>query len=289
MSGKSIYTMASMTYARLVSANTRVGVDSRKRENCKDMRVRAGDNLSVEAITDLGYPTAQWGDVMTGMYGNRSNSAVGTTTFSKLRLYTDMADEPWKYGDDILGWTDLDEELRSGSECADVEAYWTDREAREQAELASKQERDQAELNSRRAYFRSVAKEAAKLGAKRWVERDIRAIVNRFKTSAIKIQALVRGYQVRCKDAHQDCCMCLSHRICPLKTEVGYMCRDCAEMGPYEDLVEEDPWNWHRAEYVDEAPNHHVYQPCGWCNQEFLNLWNGDYCSYECEMKDRTA
>ena len=84
--------------------------------------------------------------------------------------------------------------------------------------------------------------------------------------------------------------MCLSHRISPLKTNVGYMCRDCAQLGPYEDLVEEDPWNWHRAEYVDEAPNHEVYQPCAWCNHEFIApLWNGDYCSYECEWKDRTA
>jgi hypothetical protein len=282
--------MATTWATRLVSANTRVGVDSRKRANCEGMRARAGDNLSVDMITCLGYPTAQWGDMMTGMYRNQSNSAAAPTAFSKLRLYTDMADEPWKYGDDILGWTDLDEQLRSGSERADVEAYWSDREAREQAAVARKQERDQAELNSRRAYFRSVAKEAAKLAMKRWVERDIKAIVYRFKSSATKIQALVRGYQARCKDAHQDCCMCLSHRISPLKTNVGYMCRDCAVLGPYEDLVEEDPWNWHRAEYVDEAPNHHVYDTCSWCNQEFFApLYYVDYCSGECEYYDRNA
>ena len=283
--------MASTWANRLVSANTRVGVDTRKRVNCEGMRTRAGDNLSVEAITGLGYPTAQWGDMMTGMYGNRSTSAVSRTVRSPVALYTDMADEPWKYGDeDMCAWLELDEQLRAGSERAAVEAYWADREALEQAEQARKALAAEADRKMWMATFKLIAKEAAKVSAKRWVEKDIKRIVNRFKTSATKIQALVRGYQARCKDAHQDCCMCLSHRISPLKTNVGYMCRDCAQLGPYEDLVEEDPWNWHRAEYIDEAPNHHIYQPCAWCNHEFIApLWNGDYCSYECEWKDRTA
>lgn len=284
--------MASMTYARLVSANTRVGVDSRKRVNSVvPCEVRRGDNLSVEAITGLGYPTAQWGDMMTGMYANRSNSAVSRTVRSPVALYTDMADEPWKYGDeDMFAWLELDEQLRAGSERAAVEAYWADREVLQQAEQARKALAAEADRKAWMATFKLIAKEAAKVSAKRWVERDIKSIVNRFKTSATKIQALVRGYQARCKDAHQDCCMCLSHRISPLKTNVGYMCRDCAQLGPYEDLVEEDPWNWHRAEYVDEAPNHEVYRPCAWCTHEFIApLWNGDYCSYECEWKDRTA
>lgn len=281
-----------MTYARLVSANTRVGVDSRKRVNSVvPCEVRRGDNLSVEAITGLGYPTAQWGDMMTGMYGNRSNSAVSRTVRSPVALYTDMADEPWKYGDeDMFAWLELDEQLRAGSDRAAVEAYWADREVLEQAELARKALAAEADRKMWMFTFKLIAKEAAKVSAKRWVERDIKSIVARFRNAATKIQALVRGYQARCKDAHQDCCMCLSHRISSLKTTVGYMCRDCAQLGPYEDLVEEDPWNWHRAEYVDEAPNHEVYQPCVWCNHEFITpLWNGDYCSYECEWKDRTA
>jgi hypothetical protein len=237
-------------------------------------------------ITGLGYPTAQWGDMMTGMYGNRSNSAVVPTVFSKIRLYTDMADEPWKYGDDILGWTDLDEELTGNPE---RDAYWSDREAREQAELARKAVLAEEERKMWMKAFESIAKQTAKAAAKRWVERDIKRIVLRFKTAATKIQALVRGYQARCKDAHQDCCMCLSHRICPLKTEVGYMCRDCAEMGPYEEAVENDPWNWHRAEYVDEAPHAVMRVPCVWCTKDLpAGCWD-DYCSYECEWKDRTA
>jgi hypothetical protein len=49
--------------------------------------------------------------------------------------------------------------------------------------------------------------------------------------------------------------MCLSHRICPLETDVGMMCRTCAEQGPHEDITGPvaDPWNWFRADYVDLA------------------------------------
>ena len=285
--------MASMTYARLVSANTRVGVDSRKRVNSAVPReVRRGDNLAVEAITVLGNPAVtNWGDMMTGMcFNSRSIQPIARTERSVVALYADMADEPWKYSDeDMFEWLELDEKLRAGPERAAVEAYWADREDLEKAEQKRVEERYRAEMDARRAVMQLIARETAKVAMKRWVERDIKRIVKRFKGSATKIQALVRGYQTRCKDAHQDCCMCLSHRISPLKTNVGYMCRDCAELGPYEDLVEEDPWNWHRAEYVDEAPNHQLYVPCGWCNQEFFDLWNGDYCSYECEWKDRTA
>jgi hypothetical protein len=282
-----------MTYARLVSANTRVGVDTRKRENSAVPReVRRGDNLAVDTITVLGNPAVtNWGDMMTGMYSNsRSIAAAGSSAFSKMRLYIDMADEPGKYGDDILEWLDLDEELRSGPERAEVEAYWRARDARAKEEVEREHKREVERTAALRAAFLPIAKQVAVLAMKRWIDGDIKRIVARFKGSATKIQALVRGYQARCHNPHLDCCMCLSHRISPLKTTVGYMCRDCAEQGPYEDLVEEDPWNWHRAEYVDEAPNHHVYQPCAWCNKEFIApLWNGDYCSYQCEHYDRTA
>ncbi len=280
--------MASTTYARLVSANTRVGVDSRKRVNSVVPReVRRGDNLSVEKITGLGYPAAtNWGDMMTGMCAAQSNAGT-RTVFSKVALYTDMADEPWKYGDDILEWTALDEQLRNGNERASVTAYWADREVLQQAERARKTKANEAERKAWMYTFKCIAKEAAKFAAKRWVQRDIKRHVERFNRSVTKIQSLIRGYQTRSKDAHQDCCMCLSHRISPLKTTVGYMCRDCAEMGPYEDLVEEDPWNWHRAEYIDEAPN--VCFSCVWCTKDMPMGCCDDYCSYECEWKDRTV
>ena len=267
--------MASRTYAQLVSATTRDGVDTRpkgKKENREGMRAQTGDNLSVDMITVLGNPAVtNWGDMMIGMGGHRSSSAVVRSAYNPAALYADMADEPWKYGDeDMFAWLELDDKLCDTPERA---AYWQDREDREQAEQAREQERRRMD----RAVFTPIAREAAKVAMKRWVERDIRNIVKRFKGSATKIQALVRGYQTRCKNPHLDCCMCLSHRISPLKTDVGYMCRGCAEMGPYVDLVEGDPWNWHRA-----IPNF-----CAWCAEQFAGP--DDYCSYECEWKDRTA
>lgn len=287
MSGKVVCTMASMTYARLVSANTRVGVDTRKKENSTvPCEVRGGDNLSVEKITGLGHPAVtNWGDMMTGMYHALSNATVHTER-SKFALYQDMADEPWKYGDDILSFEEMDDELRGGVERAQVESYWQNREVLQQAELARREEMYAQEVKCLRKVLLPILKQAAKLAAKRWVEGDIRRHVLKFKTSATKIQALVRGYQARCKNHHLDCCMCLSHRICPLRTEVGYMCRDCAKVGPFEDLVENDAWNWHRAEYVDEAPKQEL---CCWCNTKFATEWEEDYCSYECEWKDKTA
>lgn len=228
---------------------------------------------------------------MTGMYCNsRPSQPTARTESSAVALYRDMADEPWKYGDeDMIAWLDLDTTLRAGSERSTVESYWQGRDALQQAEQARMEARHRDEMRALRIIFGLVARDAAKLGMKRWVQRDIKRHIQRFKTSATKIQALVRGYQTRCHNQHLDCCMCLSHRISPLKTAVGYMCRTCAAIGPHTELVEEDPWNWHRTDYVDEAPNHKVYVPCSWCNQEFFDIYNGDYCSYACEWKDRTA
>ena len=286
--------MATSTVSRLAPANARDGVNTRKQVNWATAAAGTRETICrSDMIIGLGNPAVtNWGDMMTGMYCNsRSTAAPVTSTKScALRLYEDMADEPWKYEDDMLSvWEPLDEKLRAGPERADVESYWQSRDAREKAEQARKDERYRAEMDARRVVLRLIVKEVAKIAMKRWIDHDIKAIVKRFKGSATKIQTMVRGYQARCKNPHLDCCMCLSHCISPLKTNVGYMCRDCAEQGPYEDLVENDPWNWHRAEYVDEAPNHQLYVPCNWCNKDFYDLWNGDYCSYECEWKDRTA
>jgi hypothetical protein len=284
-----------MKNSRLAPANARDGVDTRKKGNWASVATQPQKTICrSDTIIGLGNPAVtNWGDMMTGLHCNsRPREPIARTEPSAIALYRDMADEPWKYGDeDMFEWLEQDEKLRAGPERVAVESYWQDREAREQAEQERKEKSYRAEMDARRVVFRQIGKEAAKLAMKRWVERDIKRHVQRFKSSATKIQALVRGYQARCKDAHQDCCMCLSHRISPLKTSVGYMCRDCAVLGPHQDLVEEDPWNWHRAEYVDEAPmGNYLYQPCGWCNQDFFApLYCGDYCSDRCEYYDRNA
>ena len=283
--------MATSTVSRLAPANARDGVNTRKQENWASIAMQTQKTICrSDTIIGLGNPAVtNWGDMMTGMYETRSTSPITRTERSVVALYRDMADEPWKYSDeDMFEWLELDNKLRAGPEHGIVEAYWADREVLQQAEQARLEKRYRAEMDALRGRFRLIAQEAAKVGIKRWIDHDIKRIVKRFKGSATKIQAVVRGYQARSKDAHQDCCMCLSHRISPLKTEVGYMCRDCAEMGPYQDLVEEDPWNWHRAEYVDEGRCDPV-APCAWCNKDFYTMDILDWCSYECEQKDRTA
>jgi len=215
--------MASTYASRLVTANTR-GVSTRK----------TGGIVIVDS-------SVSWGDLMTTGASQSSSSAIARAGRSNIALYRDMADEPWKYSDaDMFAWLELDEALRAGPDRAQVEAYWQGRDALVESERARTE-------GPRRAAFVLIAKETAKIAMKKRIDRDIQRIVKRYKGSATKIQALVRGYQTRSKNPHLDCCMCLSHRISPLKTDVGNMCRDCAEMGPYEDLVENDPWNWHRA------------------------------------------
>lgn len=190
-----------------------------------------------------------WGDLMTGAAGRFVTSGVCHKVYDPMDLYADMADEPWKYEDDMLDvWEPLDEQLRTTSS-ERVESYWRARDAREKADKA----RAEAGEMKRRKLFLPIARAAAMDGARRWIDRDIKAIVAKFRNAATKIQALVRGYLTRCRDPHQDCCMCLSHRICPLKTKVGYMCRECGNVGPLNDVVEGDDWNWFRAEYVDEG------------------------------------
>lgn len=96
------------------------------------------------------------------------------------RLYRDMADEPWKYGDDVVQWADLKVNPTNRL------VYWTERQA--QAEIA---------------------------------EAKLRTL------SATRIQALVRGYQARCKDPHQDCAHCLTHRISAVWFNGEWICSEC--------------------------------------------------------------
>ena len=193
--------------------------------------------------------TTNWGDLMMGEVVRPVHCGVVRKVYDPMSLYADMADEPWKYEDDMLDvWEPLDEQLRK-TDSERVESYWRARDARESA-VRVREERAEA---LRRAAFLPIAKQAAAKGAKRWIDRDIKAIVARIRNAVVTIQALARGYLVRCHNPHLDCCMCLSHRISPLKTWVGYMCRDCGNAGPFTDVVEGDGWGWFRAEYVDEG------------------------------------
>lgn len=162
-----------------------------------------------------------------------------------LRVWRDMVEEPEKYGDDITEWLELDAKLRSSQGHWRIEAYWLEKEA----ELVAPELAAQAEW---RAIYSGIAREAAWAGARAWAVRDIKRHVARIRNAIVRIQSAVRGHQTRTRQNFRDCCMCLSHRICPLQTNVGMMCRECAEQGPYTDITGpvSDPWNWFRADYA---------------------------------------
>ena len=210
-------------------------------------RTAAPGRLTLACYKQFGH--LKWGDMMTGYAPSTSVVRVETPVTALERdfaLWKDMVENPCQYGDDIVEWLDLNEQLLKTRKSWKIERYWRARDE----EKARKESALQAEW---RSVFSPIAKEAATLGARRWVQRDIQACLRRFRTAATTIQAAVRGHQARSKQTFRDCCMCLSHRISPLKTDVGHMCRGCAEQGPYEDATGplSDPWNWFRADYVD--------------------------------------
>lgn len=108
------------------------------------------------------------------------------------------------------------------------------------------------------------------------------------EAAAVTIQAAVRGHQVRTAIRFHDCCMCLAHRICPLQTDVGMMCRACAAQGPYDEETGPlpDPWSEFRADYVDMNLDEEDYLPkCRGCPAP---LYPGDdngngFCCGDCE------
>jgi hypothetical protein len=167
--------------------------------------------------------TAKWGDVMTDRVPI-VRDAVRQSQVSDYKMWEDMVNEPWKYGEDITEWLALNEKLITGPDADHVAAFWRFQMEHETAELT----REQAPW---RKAFKPIAKSVATKGAALWIRRDIQRIVARVKNGAVKMQSLVRGYQARCKNVHLDCYACLSHRISPLWTEVGWMCRDCAADG----------------------------------------------------------
>jgi hypothetical protein len=161
------------------------------------------------------------------------------------QLWLDMVENPSQYGDDIVEWLDLNDELMSTRKSWKIERYWRKESAKEADRIAVEQAKW-------KKVYSAASAEAASLGMRRWIRRDIQACVRKFRGSAVKIQAAVRGHQARTQLPIRDCCMCLAHRICPLKTAVGFMCRDCAEQGPYVDITGplSDPWNDFRADYT---------------------------------------
>ena len=176
---------------------------------------------SLAGARSLGAGIVSWGDYAEGYSAvGGSMEVVAPARVSKFAVWKDMAEEPWKYGDDIGDWLVLDDELRVSSGRWRIGAFW---------------EKEQRRLNWE--YLRALLQKA-------WVEYTTRKA-----RMATRIQALWRGHAVRQRMVWRDCCMCLAHHVSPIKTEVGFMCRKCSEDGPYVDLIGmDDPWEWFRAE-----------------------------------------
>jgi hypothetical protein len=191
-------------------------------------------------------------------------------------IWKDMIEEPAKYGDDIVEWLALDEKLRNGSGRWRLGAYWAELQAEEDAKA-------EALVVPWRTLYKQCAKEAAVAGEKAWVNRDIKRIVSRIRNAVVTIQAAVRGHQVRTASPYLNCCMCLAHRMCPIQTEVGMMCRECQAQGPYEDITGpvSDGWNWFRAEGVDLT----AHKPVSECRECRCPLEDGQiaFCDRDCE------
>ncbi len=140
--------------------------------------------------------------------------------YTGFNVWKDMADEPWKYGNDMQVWLDLDDELRQAPGHWRLEGYWTQKEI---------------VMNW---------KPLEELLWKAWQECEVRR-----EKAATRIQALWRGHMDRNRTPWRDCCMCLAHHVSPIHTDVGYMCSDCSSDGPHSDLIGmEDPWDWFRGE-----------------------------------------
>jgi hypothetical protein len=107
-------------------------------------------------------------------------------------IWKDMINEPWKYGDDIIEWLELDEKLSSQSGRWRLGAFWNQKEEEEK--------RKQAER-----------------------ERIVRE-----NHAAIAIQAIVRGHMTRTQQPFRDCYLCLSHRTAPYSLQNEMICRPCA-------------------------------------------------------------
>jgi hypothetical protein len=101
---------------------------------------------------------------------------------------------------------------------------------------------------------------------------EMREQVARRNQAATVIQAAVRGHQSRNHLPIRDCCMCLAHRICPFQTDVGRMCVECGNDGPYTEITGAvgDPWNWFRSK-------------CSWCLAP-LDEGQVNYCDGDCKI-----
>ena len=199
--------MANKTIYRMAPAKARVGVDTRKRVNSVVPRgVPRGDNLFVEKITSLGHSAVMnwsmdmrpWGDIAMNYTQPLLSEVSHKVVDVEYQLYCDMVAEPWKYGDCIEDWLELDTKLCTSE---NVKAFWAEKAEKEAKELA------EAQAVWRKA-FKPIAKKCAEIGMSFSIWNYVLAYKARTKAAATKIQALVRGRQVRSRIPRIQCLYC---------------------------------------------------------------------------------
>ncbi len=139
-------------------------------------------------------------------------AAPATEFDGDFALWREMIENPAQYDGDLVEvWLPLDEKLSTGAGRWRLGAYWL------------KKDEEEAAAEERRLKNATEVKE---------------------KQAATVIQAAVRGHLTRSGQDFRDCCMCLAHAICPFRTDVGLICRECQEQGPYVDITGplSDPW-----------------------------------------------
>jgi hypothetical protein len=148
----------------------------------------------------------------------RKDRRTVTPEMPQMRYYRDIADEPWKYGDDAFEqWQLLDNDLPKFPGRWRVEAYWTMR--LEEEVLAPQRLRFFALLQQAQAEFEAKVKVAKNLQAlfrKRQLHQTI-----------AKLQAVVRGHQQRCRINWMDCAECLAHGPTAYEVEGRCVCQTC--------------------------------------------------------------
>ncbi len=153
-----------------------------------------------------------------------------------FRVWKDMIEEPYKYGDDITEWLELDEQVMRGPKRWRAGAYWLKREEEENA----------------KEWLRVLGLLAkAAWEQQRMYEEQIAAEIAHENAMATRIQALWRGYSTRVRQTWRDCALCLKHGICVEQVDGKHVCRCCyGEANPVEDDVvapveEADVWGPH--------------------------------------------
>ena len=140
-----------------------------------------------------------------------------------FRVWKDMIEEPYKYGDDIVEWLELDEQVMRGPKRWRAGAFW---QTREDDYIAREWQR----------VLGLLARAAAQ--QQQWIEEAIAAEIAHENACATRIQALWRGYSTRVRQPWRDCGHCLKHGICVEEVNDVHVCHCCwGEANPVEDDV----------------------------------------------------